>query len=67
MTRFEPVKLVLTVLGVALILEGVPWFLSPGGVRQLLARMVTLSDRSLRFLALLMMMAGLLLVNAGTG
>jgi len=53
---------VLTVLGVVLVIEGIPWFLSPGGLRRTLAQLLTLSDPVLRLLGLLCMLAGLLTV-----
>jgi uncharacterized protein YjeT (DUF2065 family) len=59
-------KLAIVVLGVVLIFEGVPWFLTPGGVRRLLVRMADMSDTALRVLSLAMMLIGLALVYAGT-
>jgi len=55
-------KFLLTVLGVMLVFEGMPWFLSPPGVRSLLARMILLPDAVLRRIGLALMGAGLLLV-----
>lgn len=55
-------KMILIGLGLLLIFEGMPWFLSPASVRSALARLATLSDRRLRGLGLLCMLAGLLLV-----
>jgi len=52
----------LTLLGVVLILEGMPWFLSPEGVRRLLRQVVLLPDRVLRFGGLAAMLTGLLIV-----
>ncbi|MEZ4600509.1 MAG: DUF2065 domain-containing protein [Syntrophotaleaceae bacterium] len=52
----------LTLLGLVLILEGVPWFLSPVSIRRLIRRMSESSDASLRLFGLTLMMGGLLLV-----
>jgi len=55
-------KFIVTVLGVMLVFEGIPWFLSPPRVRSMLARMQSLSDAVLRRIGLVLMLAGLLLV-----
>lgn len=55
----------LVILGVLLILEGVPWFLSPARLRSLLADLARLPDPLLRTLGLAMMAGGLLLVWLG--
>jgi len=52
----------MTVIGVVLVVEGIPWFLSPAGVRRTLAQLTTLPDQVLRVLGLLCMLAGLLAV-----
>lgn len=59
-------KLLLIAVGMVLVFEAVPWFLSPGGVRRLLRQVTVMSDRALRLAALAMMTVGLLLVYAGT-
>ena len=53
---------IVTVIGVVLVVEGIPWFLSPAGVRRTLAQLTALSDQVLRVLGLLCMLAGLLAV-----
>ena len=58
-------KLLLLVVGVALIFEGVPWFLSPPTVRRLLLDLARLPGWVLRSCGLLAMALGLLLVWAG--
>jgi uncharacterized protein len=58
-------KLLLLVTGLFFILEGIPWFLSPRGVRSLLDELARLPDVILRACGLLAMMIGLLLVWAG--
>ena len=52
----------ITVLGVVLIVEGIPWFLSPGGYKRLLLQLLPVGDAVLRLLGLTMMIGGLLLV-----
>ena len=50
------------VLGVVLIVEGVPWFLSPQGTKRMLSDLFRMSDQSLRAVGLVFMLAGLLIV-----
>lgn len=50
------------VIGVVLILEGIPWFLSPRGTRRMIREISRINDRSLRGVGLLFMLAGLFLV-----
>lgn len=50
------------VLGVVLIVEGVPWFLSPRGTKRMLGELFQMDDRSLRAIGLVFMLAGLLIV-----
>ncbi len=52
----------LVVIGVVMIVEGVPWFLSPGGYKRLLLQVLPLNDGLLRLMGLVLMLAGLLLV-----
>jgi len=52
----------LTVLGVLLIFEGLPWFMSPVRVRVALEQLARLADDVLRAFGLLCMLSGLLLV-----
>ncbi len=49
-------------LGVVLIVEGMPWFLSPRGTKRMLSDLFQLNDNSLRVVGLIFMLAGLLLV-----
>jgi len=55
------IDLLLPALGLALFLEGLPWFVSPGGVRKTMTLIATFDDAPLRVLGLVMMAAGLLL------
>jgi len=52
----------MSVVGVVLIFEGIPWFLSPARTKKLLAQIHALSDDMLRIMGLLAMLAGLTLV-----
>lgn len=57
----------LCVVGVVLVFEGVPWFLSPQGLKKVLRQLVALPDGSLRMMGFCLMMAGLLLVYLAVG
>ena len=57
-------KLFLLALGLAMILEGVPYFLSPKKVKDLAQLLPSLSDPALRFLGLGLMILGLALLFA---
>ncbi len=57
----------LTVLGLVLVLEGMPWFLSPIRVKRLLRTIAATPDSSLRAVGLAFMLAGLWLVYLGRG
>lgn len=57
----------LTVLGLVLVLEGMPWFLSPVRVKRLLRTIAATPDSSLRAVGLVFMLAGLWLVYLGRG
>ena len=50
------------ILGVVLIVEGIPWFLSPRGTKRMLSDLFRMNDQSLRALGLVFMLAGLLIV-----
>jgi len=50
------------ILGVVLIVEGIPWFLSPQGTKRMLSDLFRMNDQSLRALGLVFMLAGLLIV-----
>ena len=50
------------VIGVVMIVEGIPWFLSPGGYKRLLLQLLPLNDNRLRLMGLALMLAGLMLV-----
>jgi uncharacterized protein len=55
-------KFFLSVLGVVLIVEGIPWFLSPATVKKTLLQLLPMPDSTLRILGSLLMFSGLLVV-----
>ena len=57
----------IVVLGVVLIVEGMPWFLSPRSSKRMLNELFRLSDRSLRVIGLVLMLVGLFLVYLVNG
>ncbi len=60
-------KFLLCVIGVVLVFEGVPWFLSPQGLKKVLRQLISLPDGSLRMMGFCLMMTGLLLVYLAVG
>jgi hypothetical protein len=52
----------ISVFGVVLIIEGIPWFLSPAKIKKLFNQLLLLPDRTLRCYGLSMMLVGLLVV-----
>jgi len=58
-------KFFLTVLGVVLVIEGAPWFLTPLGMYKMVREMGRLSENKVRILGLISMLAGLFLVFIG--
>lgn len=52
----------MVVLGVVMIVEGIPWFLAPGGYKRLLLQLLPMGDTLLRVLGLALMLGGLSLV-----
>jgi uncharacterized protein YjeT (DUF2065 family) len=53
--------LIVSALGLAMALEGLPWFVSPTAAREALARLSRLPDAALRSLGFGLMAGGLLL------
>ena len=53
-------------LGLTMFLEGLPYFISPVGVRRYLQKIESMSDGALRTMGLLMMLAGLLVAYLAT-
>ena len=52
----------LVILGVVLIVEGMPWFLSPRKTKRMLSELFQVKDQLLRGIGLVFMLAGLLIV-----
>lgn len=48
-----------TVIGVVMVIEGMPWFLSPQGVKKMLIQILPLPERTMRSMGLILMLAGL--------
>lgn len=55
-------KHLLLTLGLLLVIEGIPWFLSPRKTREALLQLSTLPDAPLRVVGLFCMLVGLGLV-----
>jgi uncharacterized protein YjeT (DUF2065 family) len=56
----EPLTLFLSALGLAMFIEGLPYFVAPSGVKRYLAQVQTLRNASLRLIGLGLMLGGLL-------
>lgn len=52
----------LAIIGIVLIIEGMPWFLSPHGTKRMLTELFRLHDSNLRIVGLVFMLLGLFLV-----
>jgi uncharacterized protein YjeT (DUF2065 family) len=61
------IDFLVTVAGVVMIVEGIPWFLSPPRMKRILLGFLGLPDRVLRGMGLLLMLSGLLLVYVVRG
>jgi uncharacterized protein YjeT (DUF2065 family) len=55
-------EFMVVVLGVVLVVEGIPWFLAPGWYKRMLLQLLPLGDTPLRMIGLAFMLSGLLLV-----
>ena len=60
-------KYFLTALGLALILEGMPYFLAPGAIKKMLEMLKDQPEKFLRIFGLTSMMVGLLLLYLVNG
>jgi len=65
--RIRGMKFLLVVLGVVLVFEGAPYFLSPESTKRVLREMLRMPGKSMRLMGLLLMFTGLFLVYLGTG
>lgn len=57
---------ILSILGVLLVIEGIPYFGFPGKVKEWALAIQEVPDRSLRILGLVIMAAGLIILYAVT-
>lgn len=57
----------LSVVGMVMIIEGLPYFLSPEQTKSWLEKIQTIPGGTLRAIGFLMMAAGLILVHMGRG
>lgn len=57
----------LTLLGLVLVIEGIPWFLSPPLIKSMIRQVARASDAVLRLLGLTLILTGLLLVYLAQG
>ncbi len=55
-------EFLIVVIGVVLIVEGMPWFLSPLATKRMLAELSQMNNSTLRGIGLIFMLAGLLMV-----
>ena len=55
----------LSVLGMVMIVEGLPYFSAPSRIKVLVQKMVELPDSTLRLIGFLLMLAGLGLIYLG--
>ncbi len=53
-------------LGMALFLEGLPYFVSPGGVRRYMRVLLGMSDGALRLVGLTLIVVGLIVAYIAT-
>ena len=57
----DPWALLFSALGVAIFLEGLPYFISPNGVRRYMQQVSKMSDLALRAMGFALMLIGLVL------
>ena len=53
-------SLILAALGIAMVMEGLPYFITPSGTRKYIRQLAELGNPALRLLGFLMMAGGLL-------
>lgn len=52
-------KFFLCVIGIVMVIEGIPWFLSPQGFKRMLLQMLPVPEQVLRIMGLVLMLSGL--------
>ena len=60
-------NLIFAALGIAMVLEGLPYFITPAGTRRYIRQLAELGNPSLRLLGFLMMVAGLVVAWLALG
>lgn len=65
LSKGELMDYFLCVIGMVMIIEGLPWFASPSKMREVIVRMAYMEDRILRRIGFFLMIAGLGLVYLG--
>ncbi len=58
-------KIFLCALGLVMVIEGMPYFLSPFRMKKFLSQLLDIPDNSLRVVGLVIMLLGLFLVYLG--
>ncbi|MBE9535992.1 MAG: DUF2065 domain-containing protein [Proteobacteria bacterium] len=58
-------KYFLSVLGLVFVIEGIPYFLSPGGIKKWVAIVLVMPERNVRFIGFLFMLTGLFVLYLG--
>ncbi len=58
-------KLFLCVMGLVLVIEGMPYFISPKRMKDFLVQLLAVSEEQLRVMGLISMIIGVLLVYLG--
>lgn len=60
-------KYFICVLGMVLVIEGLPYFTFPGSLKTYLIRLIQIPDTTLRVFGAVAVLAGLALIYFGTG
>ena len=60
-------SLIFAALGIAMVVEGLPYFISPAGTRRYVRQLAKLDNPALRLLGFLMMVAGLVVAWLALG
>lgn len=58
-------KTLIVVIGVVMIIEGIPYFGMPNRVKEVASKIVTANERTLRLIGLGLMIGGLIIVAFG--
>ena len=58
-------KYFLSVLGLVFIIEGIPYFLSPGGIKKWVAIVLVMPERNVRIIGFMFMLTGLFVLYVG--